>query len=74
MGKLKKTTLGAVAAAPFDPSGTALAVALGSGTTWITRSAWRKLTGSSDRSDESDGPETAGNLVSDLYESTWPKF
>lgn len=66
MGKLRNITLGAVAAAPLDPSGAALALAIGSGTTWITRGAWRKLTGSSHRSDASDGPETAGSLVSDL--------
>ena len=62
MGKLTKTTLGAVAAAPFDPSGTALVVAIGGVTTLGTRSVWRKLTGNSDRS---DGPGTVGNLVSD---------
>lgn len=66
MGKLKKTTLGAVAAAPFDPSGAALVLAVGSGVTLITRSAWRKVTGS--------GPETVGNLVSDFEESTSFKF
>ncbi len=59
MGKLTKTALGAVAAVPFDPSGTALVVALGSGTALVTRSGWRKLTGNS------HGPETVRNLVSD---------
>ncbi|KAL8723332.1 MAG: hypothetical protein Q9181_007309 [Wetmoreana brouardii] len=63
MGKLKKTTLGVVAVAPFDPSGTALAVALGSGAALATRSAWRKLTGNSDQSDAFDGPEIVGNLT-----------
>ncbi|KAL8780305.1 MAG: hypothetical protein Q9213_006529 [Squamulea squamosa] len=63
MGKLKKTALGAVAAAPFDPSGTALVVALGSGAALATRSGWRKLTGNSDQSDAFDGPETVGNLT-----------
>ncbi|KAL8762017.1 MAG: hypothetical protein Q9184_001909 [Pyrenodesmia sp. 2 TL-2023] len=65
MGKLKKTALGAVAAAPFDPSGTALAVAVGSGAALVTRSAWRKLTGNSDQSDAFDDPETVGNLNKD---------
>lgn len=65
MGKLKKTALGAIALAPFDPTGFTLAVALSSGTASVTRSAWRKLTGNSDQSDASDGPETVGNLVSD---------
>lgn len=64
MGKLKKTALGAVAAAPFDPSGTMLAVAVASGTTLVTRSAWRKLTGNSNQSDASDGPETVTETVS----------
>ncbi|KAI9780367.1 MAG: hypothetical protein M1816_003095 [Peltula sp. TS41687] len=63
MGKLKKITLGAAAAAPFDPTGTMLAVALGSGAALTTRSAWRKVAGSSDPSDESDGPEAVGNLT-----------
>ncbi|KAL8855864.1 MAG: hypothetical protein Q9178_007484 [Gyalolechia marmorata] len=57
MGKLTKTTLGAIAAVPFDPSGTALVVAFGSGTALVTRSGWRKLTGNS------DGPETVRNLL-----------
>ena len=64
MGNLKKPTLGALAAVPFDPSGAALVLAVGSGIPLITRSTWRKVTGSS------DGPETVGKLVSDLYEST----
>lgn len=68
MGKLAKTTLGAIAAVPFDPSGAALAVAVGGGTTWIARSAWRKVTGSSS-SDRSDAPETVGKLVSDPFRS-----
>ncbi|KAL8899581.1 MAG: hypothetical protein Q9207_006117 [Kuettlingeria erythrocarpa] len=67
MGKLTKTTLAAVAAAPFDPSGTALVVAVGSGVTLGTRSAWRKLTGTSDRSGAlDDDPKTVvGNLNKD---------
>lgn len=69
MGKLKKTTLGAIVAAPFDPSGAALVIALGSGTTWIVRSAGRKLIGRSKASDDPE-TETVGNLVSDLEVST----
>ena len=59
MGKLTMTALGAVAAAPFDPTGTALVVAVGSGTALVTRSGWRRLVGNS------DGPKTVRNLVSD---------
>ncbi|KAL8835129.1 MAG: hypothetical protein Q9176_007123 [Flavoplaca citrina] len=63
MGKLTKTTLGAVAAAPFDPISTMLVVALGSGATLATRSAWRKLTGKSDQSNAFVGSKTVGNLT-----------
>ncbi|KAI9888028.1 MAG: hypothetical protein M1823_000149 [Watsoniomyces obsoletus] len=59
MGKLGKTTLAAAVAAPFDPTGASLAVAVGGGASWVTRSAYRKFTGRSDTSG------TEGNLDQD---------